>query len=138
MEKNFKNARTLSFALEKTGHFDVVSDIHRPKGVYEHHHKHDEVAQDGVEYNPGSPCVAFKLTDKFREQNPGVRQSAVSKMMRMRGWVVPNYALPRGQEHVEAMRIVVRESLSREMLTTLIEDLTWTATLLSGESTNIL
>ncbi|KAF9333387.1 hypothetical protein BG006_003692 [Podila minutissima] len=132
MQTNFANARTLSLALEQSGYFDVISDIHRPKGVYEYHRNHKAVSEDG-EYNPGSPCVAFKLTDKFREENPSVRQSTVSKLMRTRGWVVPNYALPPAQERTEAMRIVVRESLSKEMLTKLITDLAWTAASLCGK-----
>ncbi|KAF9309644.1 hypothetical protein BG003_009522 [Podila horticola] len=135
LQRNFANARTLSLALEESGYFDVISDIHRPKGVYEYHRSHKAVSGDGTEYNPGSPCVAFKLTDRFREKNPNVRQSAVSKLMRTRGWVVPNYVLPPTQELTEAMRIVVRESLSKEMLTKLITDLTWTAALLAENRT---
>ncbi|OAQ26233.1 glutamate decarboxylase [Linnemannia elongata AG-77] len=127
MQTNFANSRTLSLALEESGYFDVISDIHRPKGVYEYHRNHKAVREDGIEYNPGSPCVAFKLTDKFRTENPHVKQSDVSKLMHTRGWVVPNYTLPPAQERTEAMRIVIRESLSKEMLKKLIIDIIWTA-----------
>ncbi|KAG9062111.1 hypothetical protein KI688_006837 [Linnemannia hyalina] len=127
MQKNFANCRTLSLALEESGHFDVISDVHRPKGVYVYLRNHNTVQGDGTEYNPGSPCVAFKLTDKFRTENPHVKQSDVPKLMHTRGWVVPNYALPPAQELTEVMRIVIRESLSKEMLTKLITDITWTA-----------
>ncbi|KAF9361343.1 hypothetical protein BGX26_004201 [Mortierella sp. AD094] len=132
MQTNFANARILSLALEESGHFDVVSDIHRPKGVYEYHHNckvegNKAVPKDPIEYNPGSPCVSFKLTDKFRKENPHVKQAAVSKLMHTRGWIVPNYTLPPAQEITEVMRIVIRESLSQEMLADLIADITWAA-----------
>ena len=127
MQPNFTKSRTLSRALEKSGYFDVISDIHRPKGVYEYLCHPKSNPRDVIEYNPGSPCVVFKLTDKFRKENPDVKQSDVSKLMLTRGWVVPNYALPPAQELTEVMRIVVRESLSEEMLARLITDITWTA-----------
>ncbi|KAG0341929.1 hypothetical protein BG004_005854 [Podila humilis] len=127
MHSNFEYARKLSFALQRTGYYDVISDIHRLKGVFEHHRHHQTALAGNVEYNPGSPCVAFKLNDKFREENPNVKQSAVSMVMRTRGWIVPNYALPPSQALTEVMRIVVRESLSKEMLEKLIADLIWTA-----------
>lgn len=127
MQANFAKSRTLSLALEGSEYFDVISDIHRPKGVYEYRRSHNSDLKCGTEYNPGSPCVAFKLTDKFRKENPHVKQSDVSKLMHTRGWVVPNYALPPALELTEIMRIVVRESLSEEMLAQLITDITWTA-----------
>lgn len=127
MQANFANSRTLSLALEESGYFDVISDIHRPKGTYVYLRNHKAVREDGTEYNPGSPCVAFKLTDKFRTENPRVKQSDVPKLMLTRGWVIPNYALPPVQEQTEVMRIVIRESLNKEMLTKLITDITWTA-----------
>lgn len=127
MQANFAKSRTLSLALEDSGYFDVISDIHRPKGAYVYLRNHKTIREDGTEYNPGSPCVAFKLTDKFRTENPHFKQSDVPKLMHTRGWVVPNYALPPAQEQTEVMRIVIRESLSKEMLTKLITDITWTA-----------
>ncbi|KAF9909807.1 hypothetical protein EC991_007978 [Linnemannia zychae] len=101
MQANFTNSRALSLALEESGYFDVLSDIHRPKGSYVSPRDHKAVQKDGIEYNPGSPCVAFKLTEKFRTENPHVKQSDVSKLMHTRGWIVPNYALPPSQEQSE-------------------------------------
>ncbi|KAF9435756.1 hypothetical protein BGZ76_005592 [Entomortierella beljakovae] len=130
MKRNFENSKTLSLALEESGYFDVVSDIHRPKGVYEYHHgyKAEEYKSspwDGINFNPGSPCVAFRLTNKFRKEHPHIQQSTFSDLMRARGWIVPNYRLPPSQEMSEVMRIVVRESLTQEMLEKLITDINW-------------
>ena len=48
---------------------------------------------------------------------------AVSKRLRAHGWVVPAYTLPAHAEHVAVLRMVVRESLSRDLIDKLLADL---------------
>lgn len=79
--------------------------------------------RDEVNYNPSLPVVSFKFTDDFKRRYPHVRQSAVSTLIRTKGWIVPNYSLPPNEEHIEILRIVVRESLSVDMVDRLIEDI---------------
>ena len=41
---------------------------------------------------------------------------ALSDRLRQRGWIVPAYSLPPDAEHVEVLRMVVKESFSRDMV----------------------
>jgi len=61
---------------------------------------------------PGLPVVSFRLTDDFRKENPHIKQAAVSTLLRVKGWIVPNYPLPPNEEKTEILRVVVRESFS--------------------------
>lgn len=56
---------------------------------------------------PQVSFTAFELSDKLRE----------------RGWQVPAYALPPDTDDVTVLRIVVREGLSRDLATILIDDI---------------
>ncbi|HEY1276018.1 MAG TPA: glutamate decarboxylase [Thermoleophilaceae bacterium] len=64
------------------------------------------------------PLVAFKLAEKrnFDEFDVAWQLSAE------RGWMVPAYTLPPDAQHVKVMRALVRETLSREMVDTLVSD----------------
>jgi glutamate decarboxylase len=69
---DLKNARTLSRALEKTGFYTVLSDIHRPVGcasgdaAIPARHEHAE----DVEVNcPSRDCVVRSLTCEYRYMN---------------------------------------------------------------------
>lgn len=44
-------------------------------------------------------------------------------MIRIKGWIVPNYSLPPNEDNVEILRVVVRESLSRDMVDQLVGDI---------------
>ena len=71
------------------------------------------LAKDDPErYIPGLPVVSFHLTDEFREHFPHVRQAAVSTLLRVKGWILPNYPLPPNEEKTEILRAVIRESFS--------------------------
>jgi len=127
MENALSNARLLSKALEATGWYTCVSDIHRRKG--EHTFKG---TQEGVfrkenetsaDYNAGLPVVAFRLSDDFKKQYPHVHQESVSTLLRTRQYIVPNYPLPPTEEKTEILRIVVRESMSMDLLDRLISDI---------------
>lgn len=61
---------------------------------------------------PGLPVVSFRLTDQFKEQYPKIEQAAVSTLLRVKGWILPNYPLPPTEEKTEILRVVVRESFS--------------------------
>lgn len=75
MENDLKNARLFAYALEETGSFDVVSDLHRPLNVFGWHKTgKEQVAQakkkGAVKYNPALPVVSFKLNDEFKKKYP--------------------------------------------------------------------
>ena len=127
-------------ALEESTYFDVVSDMHRAKGVFGYGKKTNldsvkESIASITDYNPALPVVTFKLSDQFRTENPHVKQAAVSTLLRTRGWIVPNYTLPPTVDKVEILRIVVRESFTQELVDTVVADLIWAAeTLAASES----
>lgn len=100
-EADLENARVLSSALEGSGYFECVSDLHRKKGVHlfnieENGGLHDgseEVAGadiNGEDFNASLPVVAFKLTDQFKKDYAHVQQVSVSTLMRVKGWIIPN------------------------------------------------
>jgi glutamate decarboxylase len=47
----------------------------------------------------------------------------VSAVLRQRGWIVPAYAMAPDAQHVEVLRLVVREGLSRDLATELVGDI---------------
>ena len=93
MENALSNARLLSKALEATGWYTCVSDIHRRKGEHASKgiqgvfRKEDETSAD---YNAGLPVVAFRLSDDFKKQYPHVHQESVSTLLRTRQYIVPS------------------------------------------------
>lgn len=125
MEAALANARLLSRALEATGWYRCVSDIHRKKGDL----KYDPSKSEYVEgersdaYNSGLPVVAFTLTDGFKEKHPWVKQAAVSNLLRAKQYIIPNYPLPPNEERTEILRVVVRESHNLDLIDRLISDI---------------
>jgi glutamate decarboxylase len=58
-----------------------------------------------------------------RAKDPGRHDVyALSDRLRERGWIVPAYSLPPNAEHVEVLRMVVKESFSRDMVDLLLDD----------------
>ncbi|KAI0372007.1 glutamate decarboxylase [Pilatotrama ljubarskyi] len=123
--QDLKNARLLSRALEKTGLFTVLSDIHRPA---------DKVAtalkstvgfdEENVEnYVPGLPVVSFRFSDEFRQKYPDVQQKWVQVLLRAKGWIVPNYELAPNLQNIEILRVVIRENMTAVMVDRLVADL---------------
>jgi glutamate decarboxylase len=47
----------------------------------------------------------------------------LSHLLRERGWIVPAYALPPDAQHVTVLRLVVKESFTRDMVDMLVHDL---------------
>ncbi|EHA46178.1 hypothetical protein MCOR27_009474 [Pyricularia oryzae] len=133
MENCLANARLLSKSLEATGWYTCVSDIHRrvetagsngsngkqkePEVTPEH------AKETSADYVAGLPVVAFCFSDEFRRQFPHVKQETVSVLLRARQWIIPNYALPPNEEKTEILRVVVRESMSLDLLDRLLSDI---------------
>jgi len=129
MGNALQNARLLSKALEASAWYVCVSDIHRKKGVFgppktlAEAKKPEESTRDALAYNPGLPVVAFRFSDQFKKEYPHVKQQSVSTLLRAKGYIIPNYPLPPSLESVEILRIVVRESMSVDLLDLLIGDI---------------
>lgn len=128
MENALANARVLSRALEATGWYRCVSDVHRKKGVFEYDretamNKPYEESDKSDAYNAGLPVVAFTLTDEYKKKYPHVKQVSVSNLLRARQYIIPNYPLPPNEEATEILRVVVRESMSLDLLDRLISDI---------------
>ena len=87
-------ATYLADAAEQSGHFEVLS---KPDAL---------------------PVVALRL----KGERP-YSSHDLSDRLRQRGWIVPAYALPPNVEHVEVLRVVVREGFSRDMADRLIDDM---------------
>ncbi|KAH8812667.1 pyridoxal phosphate-dependent transferase [Xylogone sp. PMI_703] len=127
IENCLSNARLLSKSLEATGWYVCVSDIHRKKGVHEFQGT-DEIVFGGedetsADYNAGLPVVAFHFSDKFKEQFPHIQQASISNLLRAKQYIIPNYPLPPNEEKTEILRIVIRESMSFDLLDRLITDI---------------
>ena len=95
MENSLANARLLSRALEATGWYKCVSDIHRKKGdfFYEREaalNKPFTAGDTSEAYNPGLPVVAFTLTDEFKKKYPHIKQVAVSNLLRAKQYIIPS------------------------------------------------
>lgn len=94
MENCLENARLLSKALEASGWYVCVSDIHRKKG--EHSFKGTNEAVFGskdetsADYNAGLPVVAFRLSDDFKKDYPHVKQETVSTLLRVKQYIIPS------------------------------------------------
>ncbi|KAK7451042.1 glutamate decarboxylase gad1 [Stygiomarasmius scandens] len=113
--KDLRNARLLSRALENT-YFKVLSNIHRVLPG-------KDSDDDPESYEPGLPVVSFMLSDDFKSKYPHVKQVWIQSLLRTKGWIVPNYGAPQGEENAEMLRVVVRETLSEDLTERLIADI---------------
>ncbi|KAA1466758.1 glutamate decarboxylase [Dentipellis sp. KUC8613] len=116
---DLKNARTLSRALERSGYYTVLSEVHKlrddaPEGADE---------EDVENYKPGLPVVSFRFSDKFKEDHPDVQQNWMQTLLRSKGWIVPNYELPPNLGRIQILRVVVRESLTETLIDSLVADI---------------
>ncbi|TFK22155.1 glutamate decarboxylase [Coprinopsis marcescibilis] len=117
--KDLRNARMLSKALEST-YFKVLSNIHVPFDGTKPLNAHEDSPE---QYQAGLPVVAFRLSDEYIKEYPYVQQVWIQQLLRTKGWIVPNYNAPKGAEDVEILRIVVRETLSEDLIERLITDI---------------
>ncbi|KAF5318664.1 hypothetical protein D9619_010690 [Psilocybe cf. subviscida] len=133
--KDLRNARLLARALDST-YFKVLSHTHHPVGP-EARAKYGKgraghVDEDDPEfYVAGLPVVAFRLSDDFKKEHPNT-------LLRTKGWIVPNYNAPQGAEEVEILRVVVRETLSEDLLERLITDILSITESLQGSEGSIM
>lgn len=105
MLNNLAKARLLSRALENSGYFTVLSNIHRPKsagdaaqaivpGLSEAVGKLVKgekpiTEDDAAQYQEGLPVVSFRFTDEIKGEYPNVKQAWVQEQLRTIGWIVP-------------------------------------------------
>ncbi|KAJ1731243.1 glutamate decarboxylase gad1 [Coemansia biformis] len=146
------NARLLSVALEATGAYACISDIHRPCGQFGFSEEtrlaasklllqvHSK-ARSGTDptpnasFNHGLPEVAFRFTDWFIEKYPNADQDVISTLMRVRGWIIPNYPLPPHADHIRILRVVIKEAATEDFVDRLVRDIVWaTHTMLNLET----
>ena len=64
------------------------------------------------------PVIALRASDPAE-----LDLALLSRRLRERGWIVPAYTLPPDAEHIEVLRMVVKESFSRDMVDLLVGDL---------------
>ena len=93
MECLSNTARLLSDQLDKSTHFEVISD------------------------GSAIPVIAFRLAGDF-----GYTEFDVSAGLRSFGWQVPAYTMPEGAENISVLRVVVREGFSADLARSLYED----------------
>jgi glutamate decarboxylase len=72
-----------------------------------------EVLTDGSQF----PIVAVRAQDGDQ-----IDLAWVSRRLREHGWIVPAYTLPANAEHIQVLRMVVKENFSRDMVDVLAGD----------------
>lgn len=80
-------------------------------------------ADTSASYVAGLPVVAFRFSDEFKREYPHLKQETVSLFLRAKQWIIPNYALPPGEDATEILRVVIRENMSFDLLDRLISDI---------------
>ncbi|KAI9455579.1 glutamate decarboxylase [Lactarius psammicola] len=120
---DLKNARTLSRALERSGYFTVLSDIHRQVGGFGDIVTRSTNEGDIESYEPGLPVVSFRFSDDFQQKNPDIQQKWVQTLLRTKGWIVPNYDLAPDLSQIEILRVVVKENFTEALLDRLVADI---------------
>ncbi|KAJ1838771.1 glutamate decarboxylase gad1, partial [Coemansia sp. RSA 2708] len=149
------HARLLSVALEATGVYQCVSDMHRPRGTYGFSEANRLAASElftrivntpcsgadptpNLSFNYGLPEVAFRFTDWFINTHPHANQDVITTLMRVRGWIIPNYPLPPDENRLRVMRVVIKEASSEDFVNRLVRDLMWaTQTMLDTQSQSL-
>lgn len=111
-----------------------------------------DTALTSADFNAGLPVVAFTLSQSFRKNYPHVEQQSISTLLRVKQYIIPSklprhphyipihppssanapqqltppsttdYPLPPSEDKTEILRVVVRESMSMDLLSRLIGD----------------
>ncbi|KAJ2161308.1 glutamate decarboxylase gad1 [Coemansia sp. RSA 552] len=149
------HARLLSVALEATGVYQCISDIHRPRGKFGFCEETRMASAQlliktrsqpcsgadpapNLKFNYGLPEVAFRFTDWFIETHPTANQDVISTLMRVRGWIIPNYTLAPDMERLRILRVVIKEATSEDFVDRLVRDVMWaTQTMLDTQSQSL-
>ncbi|KAF8336574.1 pyridoxal phosphate-dependent transferase [Cantharellus anzutake] len=132
LEADLANARLLSRALEESGWYKCLSNIHIPykkssitgaigSVIGDPSGRVDE--DKAAFYQRGLPVVAFRFSDEFKQNYPHVQQSWIQNLLRQKQWIVPNYNMPPNVEKVEVLRIVVRESMNPDIIERVAADI---------------
>ena len=79
--------------------------------------------ETSANYVAGLPVVAFHLSDAFKKDYSHVKQESISTLLRAKQYIIPNYPLPPKEEKTDILRVVVRESMSLDLLDRLITDI---------------
>lgn len=123
------NARLLSDFYEQTGYFEVLSVIHKPVTASEKakiYTREKDSAQESFgnqqDYQPGLPVVAFRFSKEIRDNYKEIPQALFSHLLRNKGYIIPNYHLPPNEIEKEILRVVVRDTLSLNLLDKLMQD----------------
>ncbi len=58
-----------------------------------------------------------------RARDSSVDLTQLSHLLRQRGWIVPAYTLPADAQHIQVLRMVVKENFSRDLVDLLAHDL---------------
>ncbi len=93
MENMSKNAKFLAKKLKKTGKFEIINK------------------------NTTFPIVAVTL------KNCNFTTYELSDKLRERGWIIPAYTLPPNAEDITVLRMVIKETFSRDMVNMLFQDI---------------
>ncbi|KMU75301.1 glutamate decarboxylase [Coccidioides immitis RMSCC 3703] len=64
-----------------------------------------------------------RLLSKALERTGYVKQEAISLLLRAKQYIIPNYPLPPKTDNIEILRVVVRESMSGDLIDKLISDI---------------
>jgi glutamate decarboxylase len=91
-----ENARALAANLRESGRFEVIGD---------------ELEQ--------LPLVAFRLSGKHAYDESDIAWQLSAE----RGWMVPAYTLPPNADKVKIMRALVKETMNREQVERLTQDI---------------
>lgn len=112
MENCMKNAEYLSRQLEATGLFEIISKTN------------------------SIPIVVASL-----KSNKDFDVFDLSHILRTRGWIVPAYTMPENAQDLAVIRMVVRESFTRDLADLLVSDMKEATSMLhetNGKKTMVL
>jgi glutamate decarboxylase len=96
----YKTAQYLSAEIAKMGPFEILYDGNMSSGI---------------------PALCWKVKDGF--ETNGYNLYDLADRLRSRGWQVPAYALPANTQDVVIQRILVRQGVSRDLASLLLEDM---------------
>jgi glutamate decarboxylase len=96
---SYDTGRSLADAISKLGPFELVCDSNPETGI---------------------PCVAWRIAEGA---DPGYTLYDLADRLRVRGWQVPAYPLTGSVADVAVQRILVRQGVSRDLCSVLLDDM---------------
>jgi glutamate decarboxylase len=96
----YETAQYLSAEIAKMGPFEILYDGNMSSGI---------------------PALCWKVKDGFEPK--GYNLYDLADRLRSRGWQVPAYALPANTQDLVIQRILVRQGVSRDLASLLLEDM---------------